>query len=342
MIIQNNIDLLPYNTFHFSCIAKYFVNITKTQDIKALLAHKLFHDNHTCILWWGSNTLLTKDHFNGLVIKNSIPWKDILQEDDTSATIKVWAGESRDAFVRWSIKQWYTWIENLVSIPWTVGACPIQNIWAYGVEAKDSITEVTYIDLITWQTHTLSYKECHFWYRSSIFKQSLKNTCIITHVSFTLEKYNQASYDPCISYGAITKALEKQNAPLTPDLVAHTIASIRASKLPDRKSLGTAWSFFKNPIISAQQYTTIIQKYPYIRWYNISDNQRKLSAGQLIELAWCKGITEGHVGTYQNHALVLIHHGWWKGQEIVDLAQSIQQKVYTTFGIHIEPEVQYV
>ena len=446
MNIQENVNLQPYNTFHLECIADHFVEITKIEDFHELMQTQIFQDNPRLILGWGSNILLSSERFEGLVIMNNILGKEIIEQDDTSITIQVWAGENRNDFVRRSIEQGYSGIENLVSIPWSVGAAPIQNIWAYGVEAKSVITNVKAImippvkgvDTPKWNGEVsgglesevskprlqsdlvkLSNSQCNFSYRSSIFKTELKDQTFITHVVFKLQKYNQDSYIPTISYGAIRDKLSEKSPliqgewrsqrvcpgakgdlggfeNLDPHLLATTIADIRASKLPDRTKIWTAWSFFKNPIVSQEIFDKLQSQFPNLKWFptNIPFNKHrhpvypersvfsgernewmqwtnvvegspestnlkhniesevskprlqsdlvKLSAGQLIDLSWLKGITKWKVGTYQNHALVLVNHGWGTGKELTALAKHIQDTVRDTFGIMIEPEVNYV
>lgn len=340
MKIQKNIDLLPYNTFHLSCKATYFVEINNINDLQELIPHEIFSSSPHLILGGGSNILLTNATYDWLAIKNKILWKKIREEKDTEVYIQVGSWENWNEFVLWSIEQWYTGIENLVSIPWNVGAAPMQNIWAYGVEVGEVITEVTYVALNTWKTHSISAKDCMFWYRDSIFKQTLKDTMCITHVTFCLQKYISETYIPKISYGAIQHTLQEYKH-ITPHLVATTIAAIRAEKLPDRTKIWTAGSFFKNPIVSNAQFEELQKNYPEIVWYP-HEGQIKLSAGQLIDLSGLKWITKDTVGTYKNHALVLVHYGWGTWKDIVDLSKHIQEKVYTIFSISIDPEVNFI
>lgn len=357
MNIETNIDLLPYNTFHFSCIADHFVIINRIEDRQLLVKTDIFAKNKRLILWGGSNILLTQDRFPGLIIKNEIMGKEIIAEDNESVTIKVWAGENWNDFVVRTIQQGYYGIENLVSIPGTVGAAPMQNIWAYGVEAGDYILQVEYGDL-NWQTHTLNKNDCQFWYRESIFKQALKDQTCITHVVFQLQKYDEKKYIPTMKYGAIEeKVYQLLNnwqpttdnwQPITPSLIAQAVADIRASKLPDRTQIGTAGSFFKNPIIPESQYNSLKEQFPDLvghstpSWISNLEFYIKLSAGQLIDLSWLKGLDRGSVGTYHHHALVLIHNGWWTGADILRLCEHIQYVVYETFGVRIEAEVNII
>jgi len=338
--IQNDISLLPYNTFAVDCLAKEFCCVTKKEDILSLITDtRLSEHTHFLILWWWSNILFTQSTFDGLVIKNEILWKEVLAETDDSVTIRVWAGENRDEFVQWALEQGYCWLENLISIPWSVWAAPMQNIWAYGKEVKEFIHSVEAIQLNNGKTITLSNKECAFDYRDSIFKQDLKGKVIITAVTFVLPKYNQ-HYIPTLTYWAIKDSLWDQDP--TPSNIAKIIAEIRAKKLPDRSRIGTAWSFFKNPILETATAEKILHDHPQLVSYDAWPWLTKLSAWQLIDQSWLKWITQWAVGTYKNHALVLVNHWGWTGEEIAALATHIQEKVYETFGVTIRPEVNFI
>lgn len=395
MNIQENISLKPYNTFQIDCIAKYFVEISKITDLQELIQTKVFQDNKRFILWWGANILLTEEHFDGLTIKNNILGKEIIEEDEIFITIKVWGGENRDDFVWWIIDQGYCGIENLVSIPGSIGASPMQNIWAYGVEVWSCIESVscrTLSPLIgTLQNNTKQIKplkwwallelkknECIFWYRTSIFKQELKDKVFITHVTFKLKKYTSKTYNPNIEYKAIQeKLIERTPSPseavatkgildvpsgrdlLTPKTIATIISEIRSSKLPNRRELGTAGSFFKNPIIPGSQFQELQKKFPSLKWrpsdvpsdkgVDSSEQRKDLSGGfvklfawQLIDLTWLKNLTRGNVGIYKKHALILVNHGWGTGQDIVKLAKHIQEQVFKKFWVQLSPEVNYI
>ncbi len=344
MNIEKNVNLKQYNTFQFPCIVDSFVAITSTEQFCELLSQEEYKNaKKKLYLWWWSNILLTKDRFEWLVIKNEILWKEIINENDTAVTLRIWWWENRDAFVQRSIEQWYCWIENLISIPWSVWAAPMQNIWAYGVEVQSVIDSVEYIDSESWKSiKTLENDQCKFCYRHSIFKETLKGKAFITHVTITLQKYNPETYTPHIKYWAIQERLSTHSWPITPTLVAETIASIRESKLPNRQTLWTAWSFFKNPVLPNDVAEEILAKhdnlvsYPSIPWHT------KLSAWQLIDLAWCKWINKWTVWTYEKHALVLIHKWWGKWEEIVRLANEIIETVKGKFWVTLTPEVNYI
>jgi len=350
MKFLENIDMRPYNTFQVPCLAKYFVVVESKEDFLEVLESEIYKNNKVLFLGGWSNILLTQDSYDGLVIKNEIKGKEIIQETDDEVTLAVGAGENRDSFVKRSIKKWRYGLENLISIPWTVGAAPMQNIWAYGVEVGDRVSNVGWIDLPSKTEIILANYECNFWYRESVFKYELNKLFFITTVSFTLKKYRSETYVPILEYWAIKAKLEEQgidDKEVTPMIMADTIAEIRAGKLPDRKSTGTAWSFFKNPIVSKDQYKNLQQLDSTIKGYPIEFEWKqvpmmKLNAGQLIDLAWLKGLQQGNVWTYHKHALILVNNWWGTWKDLVALSERIQKIVLETFGVSIEPEVNFV
>jgi len=271
--------------------------------------------------------------------------KKVIKEENTLVYVKAGAGENRHELMMWSLAQWYVWGENLVLIPSTVGAAPFGNIGAYGKEAKDIIHEVEGIDMVTKENKVRSNNECEFFYRESIFKNTLKHQVIITAVTFVFEKQSD-DYIPNIQYNDIQNSIwEKSIDPndITAQQVANIIIEIRESKLPDQKIIGTAGSFFKNPVISKKQYEQLLVKYPELKGNEVHDTTHniafKLSAGQLIELAGFKGKSEWPVATYNKHALIIINNGGASGLEIRAFAQSIQAKVLELFNVTLEPEV---
>jgi UDP-N-acetylmuramate dehydrogenase len=336
MEYSQNESLLPYNTFHFDCIAAHFVRIQNKADLEEFYNNKLLADLPCLILGGGSNILLTHDTYAGVVIKNEITGVTIDEIGETHCLITVGAGTERDTFVQRSLDNDFFGLENLSWIPWSVWGAPVQNIWAYGEEVKTYITQVTTFDLTTGDTHLFNNVQCNFWYRRSIFKEEAYRTHIITHVQFRLPRYDAVTYVPNISYASL--ALDAEVLP-TPHTVAIAIKATRASKLPDRHTLGTAGSFFKNPTTTTSTYAQLKQATPDLKGFPQADGSIKLSAGQLIELAGFKGYTTGHVGTYAKHALVLVHHGWGTGQELLALVKQIQDAVEQRFGITLAPEV---
>lgn len=360
MQIQQKINLLPYNTFHISVLAQSFVAIRSAADIIDVVKDNLLQEPYL-ILGWGSNMLFTTVSFEGLVIKNEIVGKEILSESEEKIHIKVWGGENRNDFVQRTLNQGYTWLENLISIPGTVGACPVQNIWAYGKEVQEHILEVhgVYLDTpdterdisisagkgIEPQLEVLSNTQCQFGYRDSIFKHELKGKFFITHVVFSLEKYSVGRYTPQADYADITRKLEEtwlKISDLTPQLLADIIAQIRAWKFPDLQKYGTAWSFFKNVVISAEKADELKQKYPDIVSYSV-ENWIKIPTWRLLDHGLGRKWKRiGNVWCREKQALVIVNYGDATGDEILSFSQQIQQEVYANFGIKIEPEVNII
>lgn len=341
MLIQNNISLKNYNTFQVDVKAKYFVKIESEEDVYELMKNKIWNKNKRLILWGGANILFTWD-YNGLVIKNEILGKTIIQEDEDTVLVRAWAGEDWPWWVDRCVEKNLWWIENLALIPWCVWAAPIGNIWAYGVEVKDIIYEVEWINLYTWKKEKFKNTECKFWYRDSIFKNLYKDKLVVSYVTWKLKKVNEW-YLFNIDYNDIKRKIDEWNiniANLNVKQIADMISEIRTSKLPDCKIIWTAWSFFKNPVIAKDEFINLKSKYDSLIGFDSGD-EIKLSAWQLIEIAGFKWIKIWNVGTYQYHALVLINE-WWTAQEIVDFAASIQNKVKKMFGVWLEPEVNYI
>lgn len=341
--IKQNISLKNLNTFHVDQNAKYFVQINDTSEIPQLLKSEIFKQNKHFVLWWWANVLFQSD-FDGLVIKINILSKEILSETPDSIVIKVWAWEDWHEFVMRCVSNNYAGLENLIYIPGTVWASPIQNIWAYGMEACQSIDQVFWVNLETQSEQVLDNANCKFSYRDSIFKQDLKDKFIITHVSFRLKKYNK-NYILNINYKDVLQKIQDSNIKVD-DLsirdIANIIMDIRKQKLPDLNLIWTAGSFFQNPITSKVHYEKLKQKYPNLVWFDVDENNIKLSAGQLIEICGFKWYREWDAGVYTNHALVLVNYANAKGNDITNLANKIKTKVNEMFDIDIVPEVNYI
>ncbi len=345
--IQKNVSLKSYNTFAVDVQTDFFVEVKYEQEIFDLISTDVFASQPHLILGGGANILFTKD-YHGLIIKNSLMGKTIIKEENNLVYVNIWAGENWHETMMWSLEQWFVWGENLVLIPGNVWSAPVGNIGAYGKEAKDIIYEVEGIDLTTGQKKTRSNSACAFGYRDSIFKNTLKNKVIITAVTFVFEKQS-ANYVPNIQYNDIQNLIWERNidpTEITALQVANLIIEIREKKLPDRTKIGTAGSFFKNPVVTKDQYEQLLLKYPQLKWNEVHGSEFwilnsafKLSAGQLIELAGFKGKTIGNVGTYQHHALIIVNNGGASGLEIRAFAQSIQKKVKEMFDVQLEPEV---
>ena len=335
MNIQENISLKNYNTFGVSVNAKRFVSVISFYHLQQLL--KIEKDFF--LISGGSNMLLTKNIEN-LVLHIDIKGISIDKEDDDFVYITVNAGENWHEFVLWCISQNFGGIENLSLIPGNVGTSPIQNIGAYGVEVKDTISKVEALEIETGKLHTFSNAECNFGYRNSVFKNELKGKFVLTSVSFKLTKKNHKLNT---SYGAIETELQHNNIsnPTIKD-VSDAVIAIRKSKLPDPKEIGNSGSFFKNPIISKNEFDKLKAKFPNIPSYMISENEVKVPAGWLIEQAGFKGKRFGETGVHEKQALVLVNHGNATGKEIYELAKKIQETVLKMFNINLEIEVNII
>ena len=332
MNIQQNISLKKYNTFGISVNAKRFISINSVYELQQLL----HLEKNIFLLSGGSNMLLTKD-IEKLVVHIDIPGISIDRETDNDVYLTVNAGENWHEFVLWCVANNYGGIENLSLIPGNVGTCPIQNIGAYGVEVKDTITKVEAIEIETGKLVSFSSEECQFGYRNSIFKNEVKGKYIITSVSFKLSK---KAHSLNTSYGAIETELAKKeiNKPTLKD-VSEAVIAIRKSKLPDPKKIGNSGSFFKNPVVSKTHFEKIQKKYPEVPSYEISDQEIKVPAGWLIEQSGFKGKRFGNYGVHEKQALVLVNYGDASGDEIYQLAKKIQASILTNFSISLEIEV---
>lgn len=334
MKIEHYKSLLPYNTFRIDVKAKYFVEVSSIDDLHALLKTDEFLNNDRFILGGGSNLLLTKD-FNGLVIRLGIKGIKVCEEDN-DVYVEAGAAEVWNDFVQYTVQRGYAGLENLSLIPGTVGASPIQNIGAYGVEMKDCFYSLEAFNLETSELQKFSKAQCKFSYRESIFKHELKNKYLITSVTFKLSKTPNLK----LHYGAIEEELLKRNIS-TPTIVdvAKVVSEIRVSKLPDPSTIGNSGSFFKNPIIESSEFEQLKKQFPDIVNYPSSDGKVKLAAGWLIEQCGWKGKQIGNVGTWKNQALVIVNHGNASGKEVYDFSELIIQSVFERFGVSLEREV---
>lgn len=337
MNIQKNVSLKGYNTFGINKIAKYFVQVsTSLEVIQALYeAEKL--DVPVLILGGGSNILLTRD-VNALVIKIDIKGIQLLKEDEQHVWVKVGAGEIWHEFVLKAIAANWSGIENLSLIPGTVGASPMQNIGAYGVEIKGVFDWLEAIDIHTRETVRFRHRDCEFEYRDSIFKQRAKGKYIITHVTFRLNK--QAQFN--ISYGALQETLQEMKiGEVTLEDISKAVIHIRQSKLPDPKTIGNAGSFFKNPVIEKKHFLRLKKAYPDIPGYE-NEKGVKIPAAFLLEKAGWKGRTFGKIGVHRQQPLVLVNYGGGDGQDIQALSVEIQKDIKEKFGVSLSPEVNFI
>jgi len=330
-MIKQNISLKNYNTFGIDVKTKSFVSIKSEKDLLEIL--DLIKDHSFRILGGGSNILLTKD-FNGLTILMQNKGINILSESKSQIIVEAQAGENWHKLVLWALERDYGGIENLAFIPGSVGAAPIQNIGAYGVELKSVFHSCKVLDLETSSLKTFDKEACEFGYRTSIFKNSLKEKIIITSIKLKLQK---KPHQTQTSYGSIQNEIKKR--PLNIQNIAKTIISIRKSKLPDPKEIGNCGSFFKNPVITIQHFEKLLKTFPEIPHYTDKKNKVKVPAGWLIEKLGFKGKRYGNVGVHEKQALVLINYGQAKGKEVLELASKIQAQVLKVFMIKLEVEV---
>jgi UDP-N-acetylmuramate dehydrogenase len=333
--ILKNSSLKPYNSFGLDVNAKEFISINSLEQMRELIP--LLKDRKYIILGGGSNVVFVHD-FDGLVILNNIQGKQIHLLDETTAIVSACSGENWHAFVLWTLDQGYYGLENLSLIPGSVGAGPIQNIGAYGVELKDSCVSVEAIDLVSGELHTFSNKDCKFGYRESVFKHDLKGIYFIYKVNFELS----ANSPLHTKYGTIQEELLK-NGISNPNHrdISNAVIAIRSSKLPSPSVLGNAGSFFKNPIVSIELTERLKNQYPEIPSFTDKEGY-KIPAGWLIERAGFKGKIAGNVGSHKDQALVIVNYGGATGQEIYDYSESIIHAIYSKFEILLEREVNII
>lgn len=332
MRIEQHISLRPFNTFGMEITAGSYLKLESKNQLPSIFKDKTIKH---LVLGGGSNILFTKD-YDGLVIHNHLKGITKTSEDKNYVTVTVGAGENWHSFVLHCLENNWFGIENLSLIPGTVGASPIQNIGAYGVEIKDVLKEVTYYSIPDNKFKTLKAEDCNLGYRNSIFKKELKNTFVITEVTFNLLK----KFNPSITYGAISAVLEEKGivSPTAKD-VSNAVIEIRESKLPNPKEIGNAGSFFKNPVISVDQFNEVKQRFPQVVSYPVDATHVKIPAGWLIDQAGWKGTKRGEIGVHDRQALVLVNRGKGNGNDIKDLAYEIIADIKSTYGIELTPEV---
>jgi UDP-N-acetylmuramate dehydrogenase len=338
MRIEKNKSLKNDNTFGIDVNALQYVKIYDEEELKFLFSLSEFRQEKKLILGGGSNILLTED-FNGFVIKNAIPGIKIIYEDDSSVLIKAGAGVIWNDLVLFTVEKNLGGIENLILIPGTVGAAPIQNIGAYGVELKDCFHSLKGIYIDTCEEAVFEKEECRFGYRDSIFKNELKGKFIITYVLLTLCKNPK----PQINYGSIRNELGKLNKPeYTIQDISEVIAGIRKEKLPDPAMIGNAGSFFKNPVVDKEFFLELKKQFPELPGFSLELDKVKIPAGWLIEKCGWKGKRINDAGVHANQALVLVNYGNSTGREMLSLAVEIKISVYKTFGIELSDEVNII
>ncbi|MCM5677998.1 UDP-N-acetylmuramate dehydrogenase [Schlegelella sp. S2-27] len=334
MQIETGVSLKPYNTFGLPAMAQTLVRITSDADVRRVLDHPELGRTPKFVLGGGSNIVLTRDVAQ-VVLKVEVQGRRLVEARDDAWIVEAGAGETWPDFVAWTIEQGLPGLENLALIPGTVGAAPVQNIGAYGVELKDRCHAVDVVDLVTGRSVTLDASLCRFGYRDSIFKQGLAGKSLITRVRFRLPK----PWQPVLGYLDLERKIAETGiAAPTAAQVHDWVCSIRRAKLPDPLVIGNAGSFFKNPVVTEDQCRDIIGRDPEIVHYPMPDGSFKLAAGWLIDACGWKGKSIGRAGVYEKQALVLVNRGGAIGAEVVTLARAIQESVYGRFGIRLEPE----
>lgn len=334
MEIKKDFDLSSLNTFGIKVKAKYFIQIENENQIKDVFSCLEFKENERLFLGGGSNILFTKD-FSGIVVANRLKGIEILEEDSSTVLLRAMGGEVWHDVVLFSVSHGFWGMENLSLIPGTVGAGPVQNIGAYGVELKDIVERVEAYNIENGEKKIFSNDECEFGYRDSVFKTKFKNKYFISGVVFRLSKIQNKN----VNYKALTNYLEENNLEITNSKdVSDAVSNIRMSKLPDPKVLGNAGSFFKNVYVDEKKFQELKKVYIDIPSFN-ENRLVKIPTGWLIEKCGWKGKRVGNVGVYEKQSLVLVNYGGASGEEIKNLCDQIIKDVYDKFGLQIQAEV---
>lgn len=349
MNVQENISIKEYNTFGINVYANLFAKFNSIPELGELLEFskqqttnlprgQAGNKQQTLILGGGSNILFTHD-FHGLVLKNEIKGIKTVREDEHHVYVQAGAGENWHDFVQYCIGHGLAGVENLSLIPGNVGASPMQNIGAYGVEIKDVFYSLEAYHIRDRKLVNFSLNDCEFGYRESVFKRRFRDEFVITDVTYRLNRIP----DYNISYGAIKQELELMGVKdLSIRAVSQAVINIRSSKLPDPAVIGNAGSFFKNPEIPNTQFISLKEKYPAIVGYDLPNGQVKLAAGWLIEQCGWKGFRRGDAGCHEKQALVLVNYGNATGKEIYDLSEEILHNVEEKFNVMLEREVNII
>ena len=346
MLVENQVALQPYNTFGIAARAERLLRVRSVEQAQALVRHPGWQPEQAFILGGGSNIILTGD-VRQLVLKIEIPGRRLLQADARGWLVEAGAGELWHGLVTWTLAQGWPGLENLALIPGTVGAAPVQNIGAYGVELQDRFHSLDAVDLHTGELFTLDAAQCGFAYRDSVFKHAppagggygLAGRALIVRVRFWLPR----PWQPVLDYLDLQRKMADTGISRpTAQQVADWVCAIRRAKLPDPAVIGNAGSFFKNPTVTPEQCADIIARDPKVVHYPLPDGRIKLAAGWLSDACGWKGKTLGHAGVYDKQALVLVNKGTAErpctGGEVMTLAKAIQTSVYERFGIRLEPE----
>lgn len=332
--MRKNCSLKAYNTFGIAVKCRYFVEVSREEEVQEWIRTNGCNPDSVLILGGGSNFLFTED-FEGTVLYPAMKGIEVVQEDKETVYVRVGAGVVWDDWVKWTVEHGYGGVENLSLIPGHVGAAPVQNVGAYGMEAGDTIFQVEAIRLEDGVKVCIEAEDCQFAYRNSRFKGEWRNLFLITRVVFRLAKKPVFRLD----YGNVRSELERLGGVVTLEKVRQAVIRIRQEKLPDVNILPNAGSFFKNPIVRQEIAGQLRQKYPEMPVYQVDDEYCKLAAGWMIEQCGWKGRRLGNAAVHDKQALVLVNHGGADGTEIARLANEIKKSVFMTFGVWLEPEV---
>lgn len=334
LLVKEQVSLQPYNTFGIDVKARRMVSLRSRKDYEALLASGMLRKEPFVVLGGGSNMVFTSD-FDGVVVHPDNVGIRLLEVRDGHYYVEAEAGVVWDEFVRRCMTEGWYGVENLAAIPGTVGAAPVQNVGAYGVEAKDVIERVYCYDIATGAERVLENGECAFGYRWSVFKGELKDRMLVERVVFRLD----VAYTPRLGYKALTAALTERGIEVpTAQQVADVVRAVRGAKLPDPKFVGSAGSFFKNPVVERACYERLHGQYPDLVAFVVDDDHYKLAAGWLIEQAGWKGRNLGRAGVYEKQALVLVNRGGCTGADVKNLAQAVIDAVEARFAVRLVPE----
>jgi UDP-N-acetylmuramate dehydrogenase len=334
LAIEQDVNLRTLNTFGLPALARRLVRVASDADVRRVVDHPQLGRAPKFLLGGGSNVVFTRDP-QAVVVKVEVRGRRLVAEQPDAWIVEAGAGENWHDFVAWTLAQGWPGLENLALIPGHVGAAPVQNIGAYGVELKDRFHSLDAVDLVTGRSVTLDAPACHFGYRDSVFKGMLAGKSVITRVRFALPR----PWRPVLGYLELERRWHASGvAAPSAQQIFDWVCEIRRAKLPDPARIGNAGSFFKNPVVSAEQCRDIIGRDPQLVHYPLPDGTVKLAAGWLIDACGWKGKSVGRAGVYEKQALVLVNRGGATGAEVVTLARAIQESVYGRFGIRLEPE----
>lgn len=336
MVDVQNYSLLAHNTFGIESVAKRFVEYSSEEELIKFIVSNIQEKQNLFHIGGGSNLLFVSD-YDGTILHSAVKGIEVIDEDELTVSVRVGAGEVWDEFVACAVsRDWYG-VENLSYIPGEVGASAVQNIGAYGVEAKDFIQYVETVDLNDGSKRVLTNAQCKYSYRKSVFKSEFKGMYAVTHVVFRLSKI----FDPVLEYGNIRSCIPA-NVELTASVLRNTIIEIRKTKLPDPAIQGNAGSFFMNPVVTKAKFETLIKLYPNMPYYQLDSGDVKIPAGWMIEQCGWKGRGFNKAGVHNRQALVLVNLGGASGKDILRLCEAVRVSVNDKFEIELTPEVNIV